>query len=104
MSEKKSNRKKITLDGKGKPVDMKKIWENQRKLKNKEREDYEKAVKKERERVDEMECPCCNSTAKLRHHKTESNGVFGPGHHSRTVDDYYICQACGVHYTDLNKK
>jgi len=85
-------------------IDWKKIQADEENSYKKQEIEYKRAAKEETERVEKMECPCCESTEKRRHHRTENNGIIGPGYFSHTVDDYYICEGCGVHYTDLNKK
>lgn len=99
-------KKKNDIEGlleNAKKIDWEKINKERAEQYKKDLEKYHEDVKQECDRVEAMECPCCKSTAKHRHHRTENNGIIGPGYHSRTIDDYYICQSCGVHYTDLNK-
>ena len=79
------------------------VEEIKRKLK--ESQDEWSALKEsEEKRISDMKCPSCDSTDKGHHVKYESNGIIGPGSHSRVTEDYYICQKCGIHYSDLNYK
>src|ERR1035437_8625554 len=63
----------------------------------------EKARKEERERIDKIECPLCKSTDKEHVIKSDSNGVYGPGHSSWILDQYFVCKKCGVMYKDIDK-
>ncbi len=65
---------------------------------------YEKALKEERIRIENMECPVCSSKEKGYFIQSENNGICGPGYHSYVTQEYYICKRCGVHYSDINKK
>jgi transposase-like protein len=58
----------------------------------------------EKNRIDQMECPVCKSNDKSKNNLIKDNGVFGPGFESHVVLTYYVCNDCGVHYSDLNKK
>ncbi len=87
-----------------KPVDMSKWYEEQEKLEKQRREREAREAKIEEERIKNLSCPVCKSTNKHRHTESTSNGIMGPGYHSRITSDYYICMDCGIHYTDLNKK
>jgi len=110
MAKKDSKREKINFgsinEGKWKPLEI--DWEARKKDQEKKikasQERYEKESKEESARIENMECPCCKSTEKERFLKSIDNGICGPGYHSRITDDYYVCQGCGIHYTDLNKK
>ena len=84
--------------------DIENIWIDIKKKEEEEEEQYQKTLKDEAERVENIECPCCKSIEKVRHMQFEGNGIYGPGSHSRTVSDYYVCKCCGVHYDDVNKK
>lgn len=91
------------LDGATK-VDMTKVWEDIKKSEEESKKKYEKEVEKENKRIEKLECPCCKSKIKERHIQSSNNGIYGSGFHSTTIEDYYICSGCGVHFTDLNKK
>jgi C4-type Zn-finger protein len=58
----------------------------------------------EQNRIEQMECPVCKSNDKTRNNLVKDNGVFGPGCESHVVLTYYVCNDCGVHYSDLKKK
>jgi transposase-like protein len=91
-------------EGKFEPVDMKKVYEDQKKMEAEDLERYKSEVKKEEKRIKEMTCPSCKSKEKNHYVNRESNGIFGPGRASWLVEEYYICMKCGIHYSDLNKK
>lgn len=67
-------------------------------------EEQRKKEDMEKNRIASIACPVCKSNLKKRFIQSESNGILGPGYHSHTINDYYICQSCGVHYSDLNGK
>ena len=70
----------------------------------KEQEDAKnKAREIEKQRIDDMKCPCCQSTDKGFVSQGHSNGIFGPGYHYSETDSYWVCNKCGVMYKDLNK-
>ena len=77
-------------------VNLKELYEDEVRL-------YKEKVKKEEDRVVAMTCPCCKSADKKHNMLSTSNGVMGPGYSSRIIADYYICQSCGIHYSDMNK-
>jgi len=66
-------------------------------------EAYRKKQKEEALRLEKLSCPVCKQTEKEHKIRAESNGIMGPGHFSRVVEDYWICKSCGVHFTDINK-
>lgn len=103
-----SKRIKINFDsinkGKWEPIDMTKVYNDAKAVYDKQLIEYNEAVKAEGKRRSELACPTCKSTDKKRHVKYEGNGILGPGSRSWTTEDYYICQGCGVHFSDLNKK
>lgn len=57
----------------------------------------------EKERISNIKCPVCKSTNKKHIVRSENNGVFGPGYSSWIVDDYFVCQNCGVMFKDIKK-
>lgn len=57
----------------------------------------------EKERISNIECPVCKSKDKRHIVNTENNGVIGIGHASWVVDDYFVCQNCGVMFKDIRK-
>lgn len=88
-----------------KPLDMSKYYTERDNLREIARKEYENAIDEERRRIEELTCPVCACHDKKRFiHSTASNGIYGPGHVSKITDDYFICNNCGVHYSDLNKK
>lgn len=103
-----SKRVKINFEsinkGKWKPIDMTKVYEESKKQYEKSLERYKKDKAAEEKRIEKLTCPNCKSKDKKHILKYESNGIMGPGSRSWTTDDYYICQSCGIHFTDLNKK
>lgn len=86
------------------PVDMEAYYK--RKVEEKKRDElrYKNEIAEESERIKKMKCPACSSVNKKRHTTSKNNGIIGPGYRSTILDDYYICQKCGIHYSDLNKK
>jgi uncharacterized protein YbaR (Trm112 family) len=73
-------------------------------------QDKEEAAKRleeeqriEGERFNNIQCPVCKSTNKTNIVKTNSNGVFGPGYHSWILEEYLVCDDCGVMYKDLKR-
>jgi transposase-like protein len=58
----------------------------------------------EQNRIGQMQCPVCKSQKKTYNNLSNNNGVFGPGYYSHTILEFYVCDDCGVHYSDLNKK
>ena len=101
-------RKKINFmeinKGKFKSIDMKEVYENQRKMETEDLERYKSEVEEEKARISEMSCPACRSKEKEHYVKRDSNGILGPGRSSWLIEEYYICKGCGIHYSDLNKK
>jgi transposase-like protein len=87
----------------GTPIDTSGFYER---IKRQE-EETNKRIKEESEaeerRIAEIKCPVCKSTEKTPINKYKSNGVFGPGSRSWLVENYIICNNCGVHYSDLTK-
>lgn len=88
----------------GTTVDWATINEELRGIDKKIAEEQRVAQIAEQQRIDQMVCPICKSNNKFRHMLTENNGIFGPGYSSHVILDFYICNDCGVHYSDLNKK
>lgn len=64
---------------------------------------YNKEKAKEEKRIKNLPCPCCKSINKQHILKHKSNGVMGAGYHAYVTDDYWVCEGCGVHYSDINK-
>lgn len=91
-------------EGKYTPIDMSKYFEEQQKAYLNDILRYEKETKQEYQRIEKLECPACKSKKKKYHCERNSNGIYGPGHHSFITNEYYICENCGVHYSDINKK
>ena len=83
----------------GKPVDLDPNWYSNH-LKA-EAEVKEKARKKEEERIEKLCCPLCGSTKKLHIVKSGSNDIIGPGYRSWIVDEYYVCEKCGIMFRDI---
>lgn len=86
------------------PIDMNKYYEEQHKEYLEDVLRYEKEIIQEKQRIEKLECPACKSKEKKHHCEGNSNGVYGPGHYSTITNEYYICEKCGIHYSDLNKK
>jgi hypothetical protein len=89
-----------------KPIDMSKVYEEDKKKVEADKIRYKNDLKKEGERFDNLSCPCCKNTNKKRNIISHMNSpvVYG-GRNSSTVHaDYLICQNCGIMYVDLNKK
>lgn len=85
-------------------IDPASIYEAFRKMEEREEEERQRKERAEQNRIDRMECPVCHSNDKTRHNIVKDNGVFGPGYESHVVMTYYVCNDCGVHYSDLKKK
>ena len=107
---KESKRVKISFqkleDIKFKPVDMSKVYEEDKKRVESDKVRYQKDLKQEKERFENLACPCCKSTNKKRNIISIGNGpvVYGGRNSSTTYADYLICQNCGIMYVDLHKK
>jgi hypothetical protein len=92
------------------PAEMKKRMDDHFKEDKKKVADdkirYEKDLKAEKERFENICCPSCISTKKERNIISHMNGpVVCGGINSSTVSaDYLICQGCGTMYVDINKK
>lgn len=110
--QKESKRVKITLEGIGKlpsnfkPVDMNKVYEEDKKRVEADKLRYKKDKQEEETRFNNLPCPCCKSTNKSRNIISTSNGplIYGGRNSSSVHADYLICKDCGVMYVDLNKK
>ena len=104
----KSKRKKITIESingtNWEPIDMSKVFEDRKKRESEDQIRYKKDCDEEKYRIELLSCPVCNSTDKKHIKVVASNGIYGPGHYSQNLDDYYCCNGCGVHFSDLNKK
>ena len=85
-------------------VDPASIYESFHKLEQEAEEDARRKERAEFDRIDRMECPVCHSNGKTRHNIVKDNGILGPGYESHVVMTYYVCNDCGVHYSDLKKK
>ena len=66
-----------------------------------EAETREKARLIEEERIAKLACPLCGSIEKLHIIKSGSNDIIGPGYRSWIVDEYYVCEKCGIMFRDL---
>jgi C4-type Zn-finger protein len=85
-------------------VDIVKVHQEiQKQLEEQEKENKRKELA-EFKRIDQMECPVCKSNDKARHRLMNDNGIMGPGYSSHVILEFYICNTCGVHYSDLKKK
>lgn len=108
IEKKQSQIEKIRLksinEGKYTPIDMSKCFEEQHKAYLEDVLRYEKETIQEKQRIEKLECPACKSKKKKYHYERKSNGIIGPGYHSTIIKEYYICEKCGIHYSDLNKK
>jgi len=80
------------------------IYESFRRLEEQAKEERRHKEKVEQNRIDRMECPVCHSKDKTRLNIVKDNGILGPGFESHVVMTYYVCNDCGVHYSDLKKK
>jgi hypothetical protein len=85
-------------------VDPASIYESLHQIEQQEEEERRRMERAEFDRIDRMVCPVCHSNGKTRHNIVKDNGVFGPGYESHVVMTYYVCDDCGVHYSDLKKK
>lgn len=65
---------------------------------------WEKAHAAENTRILRLKCPVCKSSKKERSTHNTSNGIMGPGFSSTKIFDHYVCQGCGVHYSDIKKR
>jgi hypothetical protein len=108
------------IDGKVRSEYLKaKIKEEQQHLKEAElyakklqvaQEKWDKMKEEEDLRIANLECPCCKSKG------AEQIKIHAPVDYSRMViggpsrpprpplAEYYVCQECGVHFTDVKKK
>ena len=83
----------------GKSVDLDPNWySNHLKAEAKAKEE---ARKKEEDRISKLCCPLCGSTSKLHIIKSGSNDIIGPGYRSWVIDEYYVCEKCGIMFRDL---
>ncbi len=94
----------IFKNGECKPVDMKAHLEKREKEIKEDQQRYEAEVAAEKERLKDLSCPVCKNTDKKHVVISKDNGIIGPGYHSRVLQDYYVCQGCGIMFVDLNKK
>lgn len=69
----------------------------------KERAEWDSKDAAEKRRIEQLACPVCKSTNKKHIVKSANNGVIGPGYCSYRTADYYVCNGCGVHFSDINK-
>ena len=103
-----SKRIKINFDtingGKFEPIDMSKVYADQKKREEEDYKRYKEEIEAENKRIDKIRCPFCGAKEKEHYVNTGTNGVIGPGRSSWLIEEYYICKGCGVHYSDLNKK
>ncbi len=107
---KESKRVKISFqkleDIKFKPVDMNKVFEEDNKRVESDKVRYQKDLKQEKERFENLPCPSCKNTSKDRNIIRSSNGpvIYGGRNSSTVYADYLICKNCGTMYVDLHKK
>ena len=96
-------RVKFESSGNWTPIDMRSVYKSMEE--SRKRDEERKRIERENEenRINNIQCPLCKSTDKIKHFKRESNGIMGPGFESRITDEYLICKSCGVHYSDINK-
>jgi len=85
----------------GTPVDLDPNWYT--KHLEEERKAKEEARKKEEERIENIECPCCASNLKEHIIKSNNNGIIGPGYRSWETESYFVCKICGVMFKDIEK-
>ncbi len=113
IDKKESKRIKITIDdifSKGwkklEPIDMTKHYEEDKKKVEKDKIRYQKDLKAEEKRFENISCPSCKNTNKKRNVISHMNGpvIYGERNSSTVYADYLICQGCGTMYVDLNKK
>ncbi len=64
---------------------------------------YNESIEKEKIRFNELKCPVCESNNKKEICISENNGVLGPGHRNHIIQQYIVCQDCGIMYVDINK-
>jgi C4-type Zn-finger protein len=70
----------------------------------KEEQDIKDAERKiEKERIQKIKCPSCKSTSKEHIQNCDNNGVIGPGYSSWVIDEYYVCNKCGIMFKDISK-
>lgn len=64
-----------------------------------------KEAEAEKNRVKNMACPVCKSKKKEHVLLSFKNRplVYGGRNAAAEQWEYYICEGCGVHYTDINK-
>jgi transposase-like protein len=87
-----------------KPIDMKEFYKNREKEIAKDQKRYKREVAAEEKRLKSLACPCCKSKERKSVVISKNNGIIGPGYHSHILQEYYVCQNCGVMFVDLNKK
>jgi len=85
-------------------IDTDKLFESMKEQQNLSQKKYELEMKEESERISNLCCPLCKSNNKHLHIDYSSNGIYGPGSSSRIINEYYICNECGILYRDLKKK
>lgn len=97
---------KLKSEGKVKPIDMKKIYEDREKQFKADEERYERETKAEKLRIEKLKCPCCKSIKKSPVCISHRDGplVCGGRNHVSILAEYNVCQKCGTMYVDLNKK
>ena len=65
---------------------------------------YKENLQKEAKRLEDLCCPLCKSKDKYRNIVSDSNGIMGSGYRSHTLLDHFICNSCGIHYSDIDKE
>jgi uncharacterized protein YbaR (Trm112 family) len=104
MEKKISKRQVIKRDlTKIESIDWSNFWENRKKQEEEELKIKQEKENKEKKRIEKIKCPVCKSTKKTHYVKRENNGIIGSGFNSWIIEEYLICQDCGIHYSDLKK-
>ena len=88
-----------------KPVDMAPFYEEDKKKVEADKIRYEKELKEEDERYNNLACPVCKSKDKKKNVISHNNEpiVYGGRNSVNILAEYCICQSCGSMYVDLNK-
>lgn len=100
MEDKVEELKSIWMD----PLNPSIYFESIREQEEKVQKEYEEEMKEEEIRLTNLPCPLCKSLDKHLHIDYSSNGIYGPGSSSRIINEYYICNECGILFKDLKKK
>jgi C4-type Zn-finger protein len=54
-------------------------------------------------KIHNVTCPVCKSKNNEHIIKRNNNGVFGRGFRSWIIDDYFVCENCGVIFKKIEK-